>query len=143
MKKVFVDANIFLETLIKRKQEDYLQCVQLFERARDKRIKLVTATVVMAEVAWTLKSFYGFPRKKVAKGLEGINGLSGLSVVDEYDLSLAILMYKNNGVKFVDALVASIEPIRNREWVVASYDRDFDKLKVIRKEPKELVNMVI
>ncbi|MBU1071239.1 PIN domain-containing protein [Patescibacteria group bacterium] len=139
MKKVFVDTNIFLETLIKRDKKEYLQCVRLFEGARDKKIKLVTAVVVMAEVAWTLKSFYGFSRQKVANGLESIYDLPGLSMVDDYDLSVAISMYKNHGVKFIDALVASIKPVREKEWVVVSYDKDFDKLGVVRKEPKELV----
>jgi len=139
MKKVFVNTNVFLETLIKRDKKEYLQCVRLFENARDKKIKLVTATVVMAEVAWTLKSFYGFSRQKVVNGLESIYELPGLSVVDEYDLSVAIPMYKNHGVKFIDDLVASIKPVREKEWVVVSYDKDFDKLGVVRKEPKELV----
>ena len=143
MKRVFVDTNIFLETLIKRKKEDYLQCVRLFELARDRKIKLVTAVVVIAEVAWTLKSFYGFSRQKVADGLESIYRLPGLSMIDKYDLSVAISMYKNSGVKFVDALVASIKPVGEKEWVVVSYDKDFDKLGVIRKEPKELVRMVV
>lgn len=48
-------------------------------------------------------------------------------------------MFEQKPVKFIDALLASIKEIKEKKWKVVSYDRDFDKLGVVRIEPKEII----
>jgi len=44
-------------------------------------------------------------------------------------------MYSSKNVKFIDAMIASVDQIVSGSWVVVSYDKDFDKLGVKRAEP--------
>ena len=48
-------------------------------------------------------------------------------------------IYEQNNIKLTDAFIASHPKIQSKEMIVVSYDKDFDKLSVIRKEPGEIV----
>ena len=47
-------------------------------------------------------------------------------------------LYAGHSVKFIDALITSIPQIAGGDMIAVSYDKDFDKLNVKRKEPKEV-----
>lgn len=51
----------------------------------------------------------------------------------------AIDLYQKHNIKFVDALIASHPKMQNKEIVVVSYDKDFDKLGIKRQEPAEVL----
>ncbi len=55
--------------------------------------------------------------------------------MEDYDFKVALKIYAEKNVKFIDALIASIPQIQAKEWTVISYDRDFDKIGINRKEP--------
>lgn len=137
--RFFVDTNIFLRTLIKEDKETYQDCYKFFEFVKLNKIKAVTSHVVLTEIAWTLSSYYGFSKKKVTQALKGIINLRGLAFADNYQALSALDMFERKSVKFIDALLASIKEIEEKKWKVVSYDRDFDKLDVIRTEPKEII----
>ena len=42
-------------------------------------------------------------------------------------------------MKFIDALIASHKSIQEEAAVIVSYDKDFDKLGILRKEPKDII----
>jgi len=62
MEKVFIDTNIFLRYLTKEDPAKYEQCREIFKRAMDGELSLFTSEMVVAELIWTLLSYY-----KVAK----------------------------------------------------------------------------
>jgi len=53
--------------------------------------------------------------------------------------NLAIEIYEKFPVKFIDALIVSNPKIFKKEITIISYDKDFDKLNVKRKEPKDVL----
>lgn len=75
----------------------------------------------------------------IARAIKGILHLNNLKIRENFRLSLALEIYETHSIKFIDALIASHPQIQNQEMIVVSYDRDFDKLKIIRKEPKEII----
>jgi predicted nucleic-acid-binding protein len=139
-----LDTNIFLRTLVKSDEdkEDVQQqreeCVRFLELVKENKIKAVTCHLVLAEVMWTLLSFYGVDRETAARSVEGIVNLRGLRVGDGYQVGKALEMFKRKKVKFIDTMLASIPEVADKEWVIVSYDREFDKLGVVRKEPREV-----
>ena len=137
--RFFVDTNIFLRTLIKEDEETHKDCYKFFEAVRLNKIKAVTSHLVLAEIAWTLSSYYGFSKKKVSQALKGIINLRGLAFSDSYQAITALAMFERKPVKFIDALLASIEEISEKKWKIVSYDKDFDRLGVARAEPKEII----
>lgn len=136
--KYFIDTNIFLRTLIKEDEKSFKDCYQFLEAVRMNKIKGVTSCLVIAEIAWTLSSYYQFSRQDIAKALESVSNLRGLKVVDDYELPLALLFYRSKNVKFIDAMIASIEQVSAKKWTIISYDQDFDRLDLIRREPNQI-----
>lgn len=88
---------------------------------------------------WTLLSFYKVDRSTAAEAVRGIVNLRGLKLVDGYDPLAALGMFDDKGVKFIDAMLASIPKIKSGTIAVVSYDKEFDKLGVVRKEPGEVL----
>ncbi|MBI4130563.1 PIN domain-containing protein [Candidatus Roizmanbacteria bacterium] len=141
MKRYVLDANIFLRLLIKDEEKTFHHCLQLSEAIKTNKLKAVTTSVILAEIAWTLRSFYGLSRSEITEALYSIITISGLRIIDEYEHHLTLKLYALHGVKYVDALIASIKQVQQGEWIVVSYDKDFDRLDVVRQEPAEVLKL--
>lgn len=137
--KYFIDTIIFLRTLIKEDKKTFNECYRFFETVKQGKIKAMTGNLVLAEAGWTLSSYYGFPKTKVVQALEGIINLGGLQIIDGYQPRVSLELYKAKQVKYIDTLIASIKGIQEKRLTVISYDEDFDKLGVLRKEPQEVI----
>lgn len=135
----FIDTNIFLRTLIKEDKKTFQDSCALLEAIKTNKIKGVTAGIVLTEVIWTLSSFHQLSKKESLRAVRSILNLRGLRVSDHYRHQDALAIYESHQVKYVDALIASIEEVGGQQWTVISYDRDFDKLDVTRKEPAEIL----
>jgi len=134
----FVDTNIFLRALISstnRKVDK--ECLQFVKTVQEEGIKCTISNIIFAELAWTLKSFYNFTKPEIVMSLQSIENLR-FQITDKFQNSLALQIYENKNVKFVDALIASIPELYNKKWTIVSYDKDFDKIGIKRIEPSEL-----
>ena len=138
----FIDANIFLRTLLRDEEKTFKDCLRFLFAVKKGKIRGFTSNLVLAEIAWTLLKFYKFPKEKIIKGLFSILKLKNLKITDEFDSFLALEIYKRFPIKFIDALIASNPKIYQKEVTVVSYDKDFDRIGVIRKEPKEILKNV-
>lgn len=136
--KYFIDTNIFLRTLIKEDERTFKECYRFLQAVKQGKVKAVTGHIVLAEVAWTLSSYYGFSKKKVVKALEGILNLGGLQITDGYQARISLELYKRKQVKYIDTLIASIKEIHAKKLTIVSYDTEFGRLGVLRKEPQEI-----
>ena len=141
MEKYFLDTNIFLRVLIKEGNRVFKDCYQLLERVKTNQIKAATANIALAEIAWTLHSYYQFPKGEVVQAIKGILNLRGLRIIDSYEPFWAIEKFRQHNIKYIDALIASILIRQKSKWVIVSYDKDFDKIGVKRKEPEEIINL--
>ncbi len=137
----FIDTNIFLRVLIKENEKTFGECFGILNKIKKGEIKAFTSSLVLAEINWVLGSFYRFSKFQVAESLKGIINLKGLKIVDKHNLRLAVSIYEKHNVKFVDALIASNFLIFRNKFlaVVVSYDRDFDRIGIKRKEPGEFL----
>lgn len=139
MSKFFIDTNIFLRVLINEDENSFQECSSFLEAVKTNKYQAVTSSVILAEIVWTLLSFYSFTRIRVSQAIESILNLRGLQIIDNYNHQKSILLFSQKNIKYVDSLIASIEEIQTKKWIVVSYDKDFDKLGVIRKEPSQIV----
>jgi len=138
MKRYFVDTNVFIDIVMKRDEKRFRQCSRFFQKVKLNKIKAVTGNVVLAELIWTLKSFYGIGKEEIARRIKSIIKLRGIKLVDNYDSLRAIDLYQSKSIKYIDALIASIKPIQEKKWTVVSFDKDFDRIGVNRKEPGKI-----
>lgn len=139
MRKYFIDTNIFLRTLIKEDVKSFQDCRSILEAIKFNKIKGVSSNLVLAEIAWTLSSYYNFAKDDVVKALKGVVSLRGLRLADNINIALALSFYGDHPVKYIDAALASIPQLYEKKWIIISYDKDFDKLNINRKEPDEVI----
>ena len=136
----FLDSNIFLRYLIPDEPKMHLECINFFSNAKKKRDTLITSTVVLAEIAWTLKSHYKKNRLEIASTLRSIIHISTLKLIDDYQHHQAIKYYEKVNIKFIDCLIASSKHLQNKTWQLVSYDTDFNKIKGLKRlEPGDIL----
>lgn len=101
--RMFVDTNLFLRYLTNDVPEQADAVEELLHKAAAGNVTLVTSSVVMAEIVWTLESFYQLERKDIREKIVAILNTAGLTVI-EGDLVLqAITGYVEKNVDFIDA----------------------------------------
>lgn len=103
MTRCFVDANVFLRYLTDDVPEQAERVEDLLRRASSGEVALVTSALVVAEIVWTLESYYGLAKAEVAEKVLAILNTSGLEVEDAEILAEATILYSGANVDFADA----------------------------------------
>ena len=134
----FVDTNIFLRALINDDKKKYADVITFLEGIKNNRFKAYSSSLVLAEVVWTLSSFYKLQKSDVVKSVESIINLNGLMFIESQNSAKALELYKTHNVKYIDCLIMSGLVDKDKTWVIVSYDLDFDKLGAEIIEPKVL-----
>ena len=102
-KQAFIDTNLFLRYLTNDIPEKADQVDSLLQRAEAGEIILVTTAMVIAEIVWTLTSFYGLSREAICDRILAILNTPGLEI-EHADLLLeAATNYAAKNVDFIDA----------------------------------------
>lgn len=109
--RVFVDTNVFLRYLTNDVPTQADAVERLLRRAGAGEIVLVTGIMVIAEIVWTLESFYKLPRVDIQAKVRAIINTPGLEVHDRIVISQAISDYVDKNVDFGDAY--------NATWMLA------------------------
>ena len=135
----FLDSNIFLRPLVKDDLQKAKECEILFEKIKRGEIKAFTSNLILAEIVWLCSRFYKIEKEEIIKILRSILYYRNLKIIDKFDPYLALEIYRKYNIKFIDALSSSNPKIYQKKAIVVSYDKDFDKIGVIRKEPKDLI----
>ena len=137
-----IDTNVFIETLIRRDEECYRDCLMLLQAVKHNQVNAIMAGVELAELVWVLGRTYKLKKAEIINAVKSVIQLRGLKLTDDYDYREALSLYGKYRVKYIDCLLASIPEVREKSWMVVSYDKDFDKLGVVRKEPAEVLKEV-
>jgi predicted nucleic-acid-binding protein len=103
----FVDTNLFLRYLTNDvpRQADAVE--SLLKRASRGKVNLVTTSMVIAEIVWTLESYYELGRKEIQTMVLGILNTTGLEVADSDLLLQAMIPNADKNVDFIDAFNAA------------------------------------
>ncbi|GAB5550166.1 MAG: PIN domain-containing protein [Sandaracinaceae bacterium] len=104
---VFVDANIFLRYLTNDVPEQADAVEAFLDRAASGEIQLVTSVLVIAEVVWTLGSFYKRTKEQVRDAVLALCHTPGLDVEDADGLVQAAEWHAEKNVDFADAYHAA------------------------------------
>jgi predicted nucleic acid-binding protein len=105
--RIFADTNLFLRYLTNDipPQADAVEA--LLQRAEQGELLLVTNALVMAEIVWTLESFYKLPKPEVQEKVLAVLNTPGVAVVDSELVLQAVVWYVEKSVDFIDAYNAS------------------------------------
>ena len=135
MAKRFVDTNLFLRYLAGDDPIKYEKCKQMFARAIGGDIDLASSGMVIAELIWTLLSYYKVPKAEVIEKVSVILGTENLFVPDKDVLVDALVLYARKNIDFIDAYNAVFMKYQGLREIY-SYDEDVETIEDIeRKEP--------
>ena len=135
MENKFVDTNVFLRYLTKDDSSKYERCRELFKRVLEGETAISTSGMVIAELIWTLLSYYRVPKAEVIEKVSVILGTENLFVPDKDVLADALVLYARRNIDFIDAYNAVFMKYQGLREIY-SYDEDFETIEdVERKEP--------
>lgn len=105
--RVFADTNLFLRFLTNDVPAKADAVESLFRKAREGQFTLVTSVLVIAEIVWTLESYYACTRSDIVEKVLAILNTPGLETEDSDRLIQAMVWYSEKNVDFIDAYNAA------------------------------------
>ena len=100
---LFVDTNVFLRFLTNDDPAKAKRAEALFARAVRGQVSLTTSLLVMAEMIWTLESFYGLDKPDVSHKVTTILNTPHLACPEAPAIRLALDLYVQQNIDFIDA----------------------------------------
>ncbi|MFL6260307.1 MAG: PIN domain-containing protein [Thermoanaerobaculia bacterium] len=122
MRRVFVDTNVFLRFLTQDDLDKAERARKLFASAVAGEVIVETSLLVIAEIVWTLESFYGLTHDEVAEQVTTILTTPNFECPNKELLLEALLAYTERNVDFIDAYHAVFLG-RRRDVSLATFDR--------------------
>lgn len=136
MKELLLDANVLVRFLVQDDARQSPAATALFEAAERQELLLHLDSLAVAETVYVLVGRYRRNRKDVVVALLTIVQNVGVETAEAGLVSDALRRFAAANVDFADAWLAA--RAAHLGHGVASFDRDFDKFKDIRRiEPKE------
>ena len=135
MARRFIDTNVFLRYLTRDDPSKYERCRAMFRKAIGGEIQITTSGIVIAELIWTLSSYYRVPKADVIEKVSVIVGTESLFIPDKDVVADALVLYARKNIDYIDAYNAVFMKYEGLSEIY-SYDEDFDALEEIqRREP--------
>jgi len=129
-----LDTNVLIRFLTSDKTQKFRGVYTLFESLEQGDLRVELKLIVLFQVVFVLKSFYSVPREDIATGMLGILEYKGIIVKEKKNVRRMIELWRDSKLDIVDCyLIACLEG--DRQNILYSYDRDFDKFKINREEP--------
>jgi predicted nucleic acid-binding protein len=133
MSLAYVDANVILRLLVGDPPEMAARAAELMKAVERGEVALRVDDIIVAEVAWVLRSFYRYEPQQIAATLLEFLAQDGIEVSE--DVLSALVLYSGKRIDFVDALLA-VHAQRSDIRQVYSFDRHFDRVAGLeRVEP--------
>ena len=101
-----MDSNVFLRFYAEDDKSQGDAAEKMFHLAAARKIDLVTGPPVFFEVAWSLKSGFGWPNHKILETLEAMTTAPNMKLLDRDLIVGAIMLAKETGLGFPDTYTA-------------------------------------
>ncbi len=127
---MLIDANIFLEVLLK--QEKYLICAEFLRKIQEGEAEAIITTFTIDGIILALER-HGQDTKSMKIFIHSLFNYAGLKIyVATIKDRLQAISHMSLGLDFEDALTLQCT-LSNNEKEILSFDRDFDKIKIIKR----------
>ncbi len=133
MKRKFIDTNIFLRYLTRDDPSRYEKCREILKKGVEGKIGLVTSEMVIAELIWTLLSYYKVSKADIVEKISVIVSTENLYIPEKDIIMDAVILYSRKNIDYIDAYNAVFMRYHDFQDIY-SYDRDFDLIEEIKRE---------
>lgn len=127
MERFWIDANIVIRLLTNDPEDQASRAQKWMDRADRKEIELVLDRTVLAEIIWTMKSYYEYSMSAISEVLIPLLSSESINVEDRDLLTAAIELSRDKNVDFLDAYLA-LRAVEHQETVCTFDKTDFKKL---------------
>ncbi|MBS3772158.1 MAG: type II toxin-antitoxin system VapC family toxin [Bacteroidales bacterium] len=127
--RVFIDTNLFLRYFTNDVPAQAEAVEDLLRRASAGKIILVTSSLVIAEIVWTLESFYKLPRKEIRDKVLAIFNTPGLEMENGDLILQSISWYTEKNIDFIDAYNAAWLLSQDMKTVYTFNRKHFSRLR--------------
>jgi predicted nucleic-acid-binding protein len=129
-----LDTNVIVRFLTCDKSQKYKGLYIFFESLENGKMQVELKLIVLFQVCFVLKSFYKVPKTDIVAGIMSFFEYKGIIVKDKKSIRRMMEIWRNNTLDIVDCyLIACLEG--DTQNLLYSYDHDFDKFEINRKEP--------
>ena len=129
-----LDTNVLLRFFTSDKSKKFKRLYEFFETLERGDMRVELKLIVIFQVIFVLKSYYDVPKGDIVSGIQNILKYKGISIKEKKIVQRSLELWSKKNVEIVDCyLIASLE--KDSQNLLYSYDRDFDKFEVNRKEP--------
>ena len=129
-----LDTNVIIRFLLSDKTPKYKFLFSFFQSLEHGELRVELKLIVLFQVVFVLKSYYKIPKLDIADKMIDLLRLKGLVVKEKKNIRRMMELWRDNNLEIVDCyLVACLE--RDKQNILYSYDRDFDKFGINRREP--------
>jgi predicted nucleic-acid-binding protein len=97
----FVDTNVFLRLLTEDDPAKAARRRKLFTQAVAGTVALETSDLVIAEIVWTLLSYYELAKRSVIEKVGQILNTPNLAVTNQDVLAEALALWGRHGCDFI------------------------------------------
>ncbi len=130
--KRFIDTNLFLRYFTCDDEVKAKRVLALLQRAARGEEQLVTSPLVIFETIFTLEKFYKVPKDEIRELMLSILALKGLELHHRKVFEQAFDFYLAYSISFTDAFNAAFMEAKSVKEIY-SYDKDFDKVKEVKR----------
>ena len=129
-----LDTNVLVRFLTADKSKKYKKLYAFFEALERGEIRVELKLIVLLQVIFVLKSFYEVPKAAIAAEMLEFLKYKGITIREKKKVKRTLELWREKKVEIVDCyLIACLET--DSQNLLYSYDRDFDRFKINRKEP--------
>lgn len=128
---LLLDTNVLVRFLTNDDPRKADRCETLFRRAAKGEVTLRLSDVCLAELVWTLESYYQLERKDIADKITAVLNTRGFEAENATLWLDAMRRYAESKVDMIDAFHAAMAA--QASLPVCSYDRDFDQFRDVQR----------
>jgi predicted nucleic acid-binding protein len=129
----FVDTNVFLRYLTNDDPNKADRIERLLKCAIEGRIGLLTNLMVVAELVWTLESYYGLSRSEISEKLTLILITPNLEIPERQRILKALVLYAEKNIDFADAYNAHFAKDQGVTSIFTYDKRHFDRIEWMKR----------
>ncbi len=129
-----LDTNVLIRFLTSDKSPKYRKLYSFFKSLEQGKKRVELKLIILFQTVFVLKSFYKVPKEHIADGMMDLIEYKGITIKEKAIVRRTLELWRDNNLEIVDCyLIACSEG--DTQNLLYSYDRDFDKFNITRKEP--------
>lgn len=126
-KTILIDANIIIRFLLNDSPKLSPKAKSIFKWAQEGRVKLFFDEIIIAEVVWTLSSFYKIKKAEIIDNLEKLLSQDWIENPKKKLILMTLDLYKSTNLDYIDCWLYIIS--KSLKIKLETFDEDLKKLQ--------------